>query len=489
MKIVIVGGGLSGWISALILSNKHPDISFTIIESEDVKTIGVGEGTTGHFVPEIINENLGITYEEFFRETKATPKMGIEFNDWNELGQSYFNPIDGSITQHDPIDTATMVNYLLDSYLDASTLHGQLRRQGKTPFYKGKHKLVTFATALHLDNAATISYLKKKSLNARNLEIVNATVKNINRDPEGNVISLECGNNLTVEGDLFIDCSGFSRIFSTKDDWVSFKENLPMNKVTVFTRPHNGDIDLVTKANAASSGWMWEIPTQERIGCGYVHCDSFIDESGVESEILSRYQDADIKRSFSFDSGKLKKSWNNNVVSLGLSYHFLEPLQATNIHLTLMQLQILSVKCIVNDKERTLNKYCIDHYNKVVDDMIENFKHYINAHYTGRRTDSEFWKMISKGDHITEFTKQIIGMAKNRGMHRDDFTYTFGSTGVALWAYTIYGMGHVSREECLRVLTERRFYEYGRKELLRVQEMADTPMLSYDELIAKISKV
>jgi len=489
MNIVIVGGGLSGWLSALILSKKHQDISFTIIESEDVKTVGVGEGTTAHFVLDVINENNDISFDEFFRETKATPKMGIEFNDWSELRSSYFNPIDGSISQHDPIDSATMVNYVLDSYLDASTVLGCLRRRNKTSFYKGRHKLSAFSTALHLDNAATISYLKKKSLNAKNLNVLNATIKNINRDSQGNVILLECENDLTVEGDLFIDCSGFSRIFSTKGDWISFKENLPMNRVTVFTRSHSGNIDLVTKSNASSSGWMWEIPTQERIGCGYVHCDSFIDESGVESEILSRYPDADIKRSFSFDSGKLKKSWNNNVVSLGLSYHFLEPLQATNIHLTLMQLQILSTRCIVNDKTRTLNKYCIDHYNTVVDDMIENFKHYINAHYTGRRTDSEFWKMISKGDHITDFTKQIIGISRNRGLRRDDFTYTFGSAGIALWIYTIYGMGHVSKKDCLRTLNENGLYEDGRKKLLLVQDMADNPMLSYDELIAKISKV
>ena len=120
-----------------------------------------------------------------------------------------------------------------------------------------------------------------------------------------------------------------------------------MNSVTTFTRKHQES--MVTKADKLKIGWCWQIPTQERLGCGYVSCDEWGDD--VIDEIKLNYSDAEIVKSFKFESGKLRKSWNHNVVSLGLAYHFLEPLQATNIHLTLVQIEMLCQKCIRDTKE------------------------------------------------------------------------------------------------------------------------------------------
>lgn len=485
MNIIIVGGGVAGWLAALILSKRQPCHTYTIIESEDVKTIGVGEGTTGLFLHHVIRDIFDITIEEFIRETKATPKVGIEFNDWSEIGSSYFNPIDGSPTRNDIVDASVFFNYIQDSNLDKSSINSILRSKNKTPFYKKPGKLLYYDTAFHLDNAATIQYLKKKALTE--VSHIQDTVQEIVRDSDGNVSKVIC-KDTEVEGDIFIDSTGFSRIFSDESDWVSFKENLPMNSVTTFSRPLEGEPDLVTKANAMNSGWCWEIPTQERYGCGYVYCDEYITEQEAIDEINSVYSDATINRSFKFDSGKLKQSWNNNVISIGLSYHFFEPLQATNIHLTLLQLDALCVKYIRSSKERSVNKYNRNQYNRYIDSLVENFKHYINAHYTGRREDTEFWRYISSKKHYTEFTEEIIESTKNRVMFGSDFPNIVGSAGSQLWVYTILGMEHVDKNECFKLLAEVGMYERGVSKYFEIHNLVEQmEMLSYSELIDRVT--
>ena len=373
MKFVIVGGGISGWLSALIFSYRKPNHEYVIIESSEVNTIGVGEGTTGLFV-ETIEELPDINVAEFLRETKATPKIGIEFNNWSGKGSTFFNPIDGTPTTNEDFDSFLYFTYTQNPSLDTSSLHGLLKKKNKSPYTE---RLEDYNSALHLDNKLTIQYLKSKSLKRKNIKYISDTVSKIKRDETGKVLKIICSNHI-IDGDIFIDCTGYSRIFSEKSDWVSFKDNLPMNSVTTFTRKHN--VSMVTKADKLNLGWCWQIPTQERIGCGYVSCDEW--GNNVMDEIKSNYPDAKILKSFKFDSGKLRKSWNYNVISLGLAYHFLEPLQATNIHLTLVQIDILCQRCIRQTKNRTLNPNVISIYNKHIDNLIEDFKNFINIHYS-----------------------------------------------------------------------------------------------------------
>ena len=146
-------------------------------------------------------------------------------------------------------------------------------------------------------------------------------------------------------------------------------------------------------------------------------------------EIESNYPDAEIKKSFKFDSGKLKKSWDCNVISLGLAYHFLEPLQATNIHLTLVQIEILCQRYIRNSISRTFNESMISSYNKYVNELVEDFKNFINVHYSrDQRVD------------LTDYNKEIINLVKIRGLFTDDLPQLYGGTGVGLWGHTLLGL-------------------------------------------------
>ena len=468
MKFVIVGGGISGWLSALIFSHRKPNHEYVIIESSEVNTIGVGEGTTGLFV-ETIEELPDINVAEFLRETKATPKIGIEFNNWSGKGSTFFNPIDGTPTTNEDFDSFLYFTYTQNQSLDTSSLHGLLKRKNKSP-YTGR--LEDYNSALHLDNKLTIQYLKNKSLKRKNIKYISDTVSKIQRDETGKVAKIICSNHI-IEGDIFIDCTGYSRIFSEKSDWVSFKDNLPMNSVTTFTRKHS--VSMVTKADKLNLGWCWQIPTQERIGCGYVSCDEW--GNNVVDEIKSNYSDAEIVKSFKFDSGKLKKSWNQNVISLGLAYHFLEPLQATNIHLTLVQLDILCQRCIRETKDRTLNSNIISIYNNHIDNLIEDFKNFINIHYS---RDSRVT--------LTDYNKKIISLLKVRGLFYEDLPQMYGCSGIGLWGHTLLGLNHLTKQECHNFLSEMNLYEEVKDISSELQTtLTNTPFLSYKELIKSLS--
>ena len=482
MKIVIVGGGITGWLSALIFSHRQPNHKYVIVESPEIDTIGVGEGTTGFF-SDVIDELPDINFAEFLRKTKATPKIGIEFNNWSGQGSSFFNPIDGTPTTSEEFDSFLYYTYIQNPSLDTSSLHGLLKRSNKSPYTINYGKLKDYNTALHLDNKLTVQYLKSKSLNRKNIKHVSDTVFDIERDETGTVKKIICDNHI-IEGDIFIDCTGYKRIFSKDSDWISFEDNLPMNSVTTFVRKHGDNVDCVTKATALSSGWCWEIPTQERVGCGYVHCDRFINQEDVEKEIKLNYPDANIKKSFKFESGKLKKSWNHNVISLGLAYHFLEPLQATNIHLTIVQLDVLCEKYFKNSTDKTLNIHMISSYNRHIDSLIENFRNFINIHYSGKRCDTDFWKEISIGEHLTDFSKEILGIFKIRGLYDSDLSLMLGGAGVALWGHTLLGLNHLTKQDCHIFLSEKDYYNKMKEISSKLEtHLINIPFLSYKELI------
>lgn len=457
MKIVIAGGGLSGWLSAFVLSKSYPDHEFIVIDSSKIPTIGVGEGTTGLFSNKFLRgEDFQV--KEFFKKTKATPKVGIEFNGWSTK-KSFLSPIDGSFTKNCILDTAVYYDYTQNQTVGESSLCGYLRKHKKIPFTRGfeeengVEKDFSWAdTAVHLDNNLTIDFFKEYSLKRRNVSCIDSEILDIKRNKIG-ITSLICKNDIEVSGDLFLDCTGFKRVLSKKTKWVDFSFNLPVNSVITFQLDHdNHGVDLVTKANAMNDGWSWVIPTQERYGAGYVYCDYFTDQEKATEELLRKYPNAKLGNHFKFKSGKQKTSWNDNVISLGLSYQFLEPLQATSIHLLLVQLDLLSQYCIKPSISFSLDERSRKKYNEHIDRIIDNYRDFVNVHYSGDRSDTKFWKFISKKIHLTKFSKDILKLVKQRGLFYWDFSNEFGTTGQELWIYTILGLHHLSVDECFAFL-------------------------------------
>jgi len=466
MKIVIVGGGTAGWLAAFMLSKLQPNHSYTVIDSSKVGIVGVGESTTGHFRDIIADPFFGTSEEEFIKETDATLKLGIYFKDWKNLGENFYNPIDGSVTSKEFLDISTYYALYSGNPIDTSSVDGCLNRKGLTNFYKNKE----FGTsndlhAYHFDTYKTADFLKTKSIEYGVSHIDNKVVDcNLNED--GFITNIVHEDGTTTSGDFFIDASGFSRILINKVDneWISFEKYLPVNSVIPFILDQEETYEPVTKCIALSSGWLWQIPTRQKIGSGYVYCDKYISEQDAIKEIES-YLGKQITplKNIKFQSGRFEKIWSKNCLAIGLAGSFLEPLQSTNIHTTVVEIRNFHRKYLRDTFERTYSVSNEEKFSSEIGMMVDNFRDFVNLHYTGNRTDTPFWKMISKKEHLTDFTKNIIEISKHRGLYSDDFLYYFGCTGIPLWIYSVMGLGHITKETLDKIFSDTNLLEYSKQ--------------------------
>jgi tryptophan halogenase len=263
-------------------------------------------------------------------------------------------------------------------------------------------------------------------------------------------------DNRKIFGDFFIDASGFSRIFAKKmnNPWISYKNNLPLNSAMPFFIPHDNKIDPVTTAWAQSAGWMWMIPTQKRYGCGYVFDDNFITNEEAHKEIESVLNmEIEPIRFLKFDAGRLENLWKNNCLSIGLSAAFSEPLEATSIHTTIVQLQTFINGFLKESIQDTCNIFSINLYNKKMIKMYDDMKDFINLHYAGKRNDTKFWQWISTGEIFSESTKNIINMVNYRSIRPYDFDIYYGHAGSSLYNWILSGLGFYSKNLAIKELS------------------------------------
>ncbi len=426
---VIVGGGTAGWLAALMLQDsarraKLP-AKFTMVESSKIPTIGVGEGTTAVFRQML--KHFGYDEMEFFRETEATIKLGIRHRDWRRLGHSYDGPIDDP---HQVMQRPEGAGSYLDIYA-ASTgkpvpdhhLFGHLLKRDKSAFArKADGKIIPvgpFHHAYHFDQALVGKYLRRKSAG---IEIVDAQVMGANKSANGDIASLILDEGKPLAGDFFIDCTGFRRRLITDlgAKWVSYSDILPINRAMPFWLEHKPGVEIppCTLAWAQTCGWLWSIPTQGRIGCGYVYSDRHTTPDKAQAEIEGVLgHKIEPRNDIKIDAGRLDKPWIGNCLALGLSSSFLEPLEATSIHGTIVQLMIFSQFHLKHPAKMPLRDR--PDYNAAVARQVDDFRDFINLHYVSERDDSPFWRDV-KGQFIGENTrKKLDRWAKNMPSSRD----------------------------------------------------------------------
>jgi len=448
MKIVIVGGGTAGWLSAYMLTHLQPNHSYTVIDDSQQSIIGVGEGTTGHFREAI---ELGTTESEFINETDATVKLGIEYKDWRKVGEEYYNPIEPSSTATEYFDAATYYAVHKGHPADVSSINGVWHRNKR---YDRK-----FSThAYHFDTFKCVQFLKKRS-KVRHLD---KKVVDCNLNETGFIESVVCEDGSIIKGDFFIDASGFSRVLIGKlSSWRSFKDNLAMNSAVPFIEDNDGGDS--TTCTALSSGWLWQIPTAKKMGSGYVYCDEYINEDQAIDEVQKHLgRTITPGAAIKFESGRVDNIWSKNCLAVGLAGSFLEPLQATNIHTTVIEISNFHRKYLRNTFEDTYSRANVKKFCSEIGMMVDNFKDFINLHYSGERRDSKFWRMIYQKEHLTDFTRNIIELAGHRGIFRDDFLYYYGSTGVELWIYTLFGMGHIPKKTVQKIFKKPMLLDYAK---------------------------
>ena len=457
MKIIIVGGGTAGWVSAIIASARHPKHNITVIESSKIAVVGVGESTTGFFTSILANgaTNFGCDQHEFIKETGATLKYAIKHKGWtNNIDDYYIGPIDGTITGLNASDI--MFNYGLDKLSRQEMLKlsrlGHRIYHGSSNFNKHTKQFTNVKDhAYHIDAHLTGQYFKKICLQRNNIKFIDSEVLDVSLNEQGYVKDLGLSNGQTVDGDLFIDCSGFNRVIMKHlpSKWISYKDNLPLNAGMPFNLKYKQDEipEPYTTAWAQKAGWMWQIPLMDRKGCGYVYCDAYITPDKAQEEIETILgQEIDPIRTIKFSSGRQESAWNKNCVTIGLSSAFLEPLEAVSIHSTIVQANTLFLEYVKPTINDTINEGSIAIYNKRTRIMYDDLKDFLVLHYMGGREDSEFWKYIKTGVTKTEFVKDLLEMAKTNIPTVNVFNDNPGSANWGLWSYVMEGINVINKD-------------------------------------------
>jgi glycine/D-amino acid oxidase-like deaminating enzyme len=422
--IVVVGGGTAGWLAALMLGDvvKRAKAStrVTVIESSKLGTIGVGEGTTAVF--RMMLKHFGFDELAFLRETGATIKYGIRHRDWRKVGHEYVGPIDDPhlVTGHadqGPFLDAYQISQ--GRHVGETHLFQHLIDRARAPFAMKGAKLVPvgpFHHAFHFDQALAGQFLRRQ---AKVVAVIDDQVQGLERDEDGNITALKLESGAEVQGDFFIDCSGFRRVLikAMGAEWVSYRDVLPVNRAMPFWLdiPEGEEIDPVTLAWAQGAGWLWKIPTQERYGCGYVYSDLHLspDQAQVEIEATLGHR-IEPRNDIKIDAGRLDQVWIKNCVALGLSSSFLEPLEATSIHGSVVQLMLLAQLLERTDPRN------IQSYNATVARQVDDFRDFIRLHYISERRDTKFWQDVAASTPQT--TRDRVAHFANRIPSPRDFT-------------------------------------------------------------------
>ena len=352
-EIVILGGGTAGWMAASLLAKRfNKQISFTLIESQQIGIIGVGEAT----VPWIRTfiEELDISEQEFILATNASFKLGIEFVDWYKIGTRYFHPFAPFGTS---IAKTSFHHYWAKlrsqghaSSIDHYSIATELAKANKFALpksFENQPDAARFNYAFHFDAALFAKLLQKKAL-ALGVNHLEGTASQITQDTtSGNLVSIKLDSGQEIHGDFFIDCSGFRGVLIEEtlhtgyEDWSQW---LPCDRALALPSSHtNTVIESYTESRAKLAGWQWRIPLQHRIGNGYVYSSEFISDDEAAHSLVQSVGGrclADPKK-IKFTTGIRKKTWNKNVFSLGLASGFLEPLESTSIYLIQFGLETL----------------------------------------------------------------------------------------------------------------------------------------------------
>ena len=428
---VVLGGGTAGWLTALTL-NKLPahNSNVILIESDRVPSVGAGEGTTPNIVQ--ILKYLQIPIDEFFKRTRATKKVGIDFSNWNGDGKGYDH------------------------------------------LFAHNTGLTRLDYAFHFDSIAIITYLKEIAIQRGVIHMVdhyqsckrNQCLKNRKRIDGDIITHINLRDYGELEVDTLFDCSGFARLIIGKEfktKWINTEEYLPVNSAIPFTLPQEDSVkgkDTVTRAVAMKYGWLWMIPLQSRWGCGYVHDGNLVSEEDAKKEI-EEYIGKSIfgslsARRINFKSGYYEKPYVGNVIAIGLSSGFFEPLEATSLATTIKQLFRIT-------KHRF--DYDIEENNNFFNSVQQQILWFLTLHYMSNREDTEFWinhktkelpegllNILDNNLHVTGLSTGKFNQKLNLGTSatdREELIFTYDS-------YKCIGRNQINKypKEVLRKVVE-----------------------------------
>ncbi|WP_432381383.1 tryptophan halogenase family protein [Duganella sp. P38] len=390
-RVVIVGGGTAGWMAAAGISKvlgKLLDIK--LIESEEIGTVGVGEAT----IPTLLNFHnvLEINEQEFMAETQATFKLGISFESWRNVKQDYIHSFGTTGVDH---WTAGFQHFwhkgvqrgLAGDYGDYCL---ELKASLENRFAHLPNNGMNYA--YHLDAGRYAKYLRRLS-EPRGVRRIEGKIVSYHKHANGDVRAVVLASGEEIEGDLFIDCSGFRALLigeAMDEPLTDWSQWLFCDRAIAVQTEAVADAVPLTRSMAHQAGWQWRIPLQHRVGNGIVFSSRYLDEEQAEQQLMANVQGRALiaPRVIKFKPCQRHQTWKGNVVAIGLSSGFLEPIESTSIHL----IQRSVIRLMQMFPSDGIQQADIDEYNNQCNSEIEHIRDFIILHYhANHRTDSQFW--------------------------------------------------------------------------------------------------
>ncbi len=428
--------------AAALVSATDSGRRITLIESEEIGSVGVGEAT----LPQMkdFNDYVGIIEADMMQKTGASFKLGIEFRDWGYLGSSYIHPFGTFGNKRRGMDflhqwTRARLQGSVEG-IESYSYAIQACRQARFDFpVKNQEELnSTYAYAYHFDASLYARFLRQFS-EPKGVNRIEGKIVDVEQHSNGNIRSVRLESGATIVGDYFIDCSGFRSLLLGQTLQVPFEDWshwLPCDRAVAVPCVGTEPVLPYTRSTAKAAGWQWRIPLQHRIGNGYVYCSNFISDDAAAQSLL---QDLDGKalaepRPLKFKAGRRKQSWQGNCIAIGLASGFLEPLESTSIYL--IQIGILNLIRLFPG--RTPDPALIDEYNRLVDYEYERVRDFLILHYhLNQREDSELWRYC-RNMEVPDSLKQKIEIFRHRG-HID--IYRHGLFAPPSWIAVFIGQG------------------------------------------------
>jgi tryptophan halogenase len=422
IEVVIVGGGTAGWMAAAGLITQLPPSRYRIrlVESEEIGTVGVGEATLPHIKE--FNDSIGLDEVEMMRRSKASFKLGIEFVGWGFEGSRYIHPFgthgrsDSGPAFHQLWLRALQAGHKFNledlSFAIAASRANRFDFPSKNPHAVNS----TYAYAYHFDSSLYAGHLREFA-EGRGVLRTEGKITDVALDPEsGAVRSLTLNSGEVVEGDFFIDCSGFRSLILGNRlgvEWEDWSKWLPCDRAFAVPSERSADLTPYTRSTVRRAGWQGRIPLQHRTGNGYVFSSQFITEDEAAAELLANLDTPalDEPRLLRFQAGRRARSWERNCVALGLASGFLEPLESTSIYL--IQIAIMHLLPLFPDSR--VDSKAAAEFNRKMDVEYDRIRDFLILHYhLTKREETEIWKYCRHMD-VPDSLRAKMGLFEHRG--------------------------------------------------------------------------
>ncbi len=450
-KVLIVGGGSAGWITAAYmnaaLNARKTMVDITLVESASIGRIGVGEAT----VPTIrqVLQSVGISEAEFMKKTDASFKQAIRFDDWLHVGDGgYYHPFQRRpMARIDRAGADWLMSDRTTPYAETVSVQPAFCDMGLSPRMAGSKDFGSpFPYAYHMDAEKFADYLRDISV-TRGVTHHIDDVTEVTQTEDGDIAEVKTKGGLSLSADLFIDCTGFASLLSGKTlgtDFMDYSKWLLCDRAVAMRVPYSvhypGEVKPYTTATALSYGWKWDIGLSDRRGIGYVYSSQFLSDDDAETQLRAHegaHSEGIDARRLKFRVGMRPTPWTKNCVAIGLSGGFIEPLESTGLYLIEFAAITLCEHFPFGEITRPLSK----RFNEIMGSRYSEILDFINMHYClSKRTDTDFWREVQKDEHITDSLKAKFDFWRFKPPTHSDFDDQLRLFSHQSYEYILYGM-------------------------------------------------